>query len=138
MPRRATSQQAFRARPVRRARGRVLHSRNPSFNDATAYSATVTNSGTLAVSPTITETGITGPTTVYFENATAGKTVWINVPAGSGTLVVDFATRTVTFAGSTVTGVVADGSRWWTLAPGANTVRSNVSASVAHRDAYSG
>lgn len=139
MPRRATAQQRFRGstpRP-RPAHGTTVV-RNRSGLSATVYSATVTNSGTLATSPTISKTGVTGPVTVYFENVTAGKTVWVNVPSGTGDLSVDFATKTVTHAGSTVSGAVTEDSRWWTLAPGANTVRSNIAASVTHRDAYTG
>ena len=139
MPRRATAQQrsygrGSRARP---AHGTTV-ARNRAGLSTTVFTATVTNSGTLASAPTISKTSVTGPTTVYFENATAAKTVSVSVPAGTGTLSVDFSTRVVTFASATVEGAVTEDSRWWTLAPGANTVRSNVAASVSHRDAYTG
>lgn len=139
MPRRAVAQQRItvpKRRPVQ-PRRRVRTVRNPSYRAATVYSATVTNGGIIATSPTISIAGPVTPSTIYFENATAGKTVWINQTVGSGqTLSVDFSTRTVTLSGTTVTGVVTVDSRWWDLAPGANTVRSNVAATVTHRDAY--
>jgi hypothetical protein len=121
--RRATSQQRFKAPRHRPATARRRRTRNPSFDDQTVYTATVTNNGTIESAPSVSKTGVTGPTTAYFENATQAKTVWVNVPSGTGTLAVDFATRTVTFAGSTLTDVVTEASRWWTLSAGANTIR---------------
>ena len=111
--------------------------RNPSYRTATVYSGTANNTGVSATAPTITIAGPVAASTVYFENATAGKTVWINITVGSGqTLSVDFSTRVVTLAGVTQTGVVSIDSRWWDLAAGNNTIRSNVAATVTWRPAY--
>lgn len=135
MARRGVAQQVHRA-----PRRQVTGGRSTSFRNraaATTYTATVTNNGSVATSPTISIDGPLTPTTVFFENVTAGKTVWINQAVGAGeTLSVDFSTRTVTLEGVTVSGVVSVDSRWWELAPGNNTIRSNVGASVSHRDAY--
>lgn len=138
MPRRAVPVQRFRAPRHRSTPQRSVGARNPSHRAATVYSGTITNSGTVATAPSISIAGPLTTPTVYFENATAGKTVWVNVTVGSGqTLVVDFAARTVTLAGVLLSGVLSVDSRWWDLAPGANTVRSNVTATITHRDAYS-
>lgn len=137
MPRRGVAQQVHRATRRQAAGGRTVTFRNPAARSATTYSATVTNSGSVATSPIITIDGPLTPTTVFFENVTVGKTVWINQAVGAGeTLSVDFSTRSVTLEGVTVTGAVSVDSRWWELAPGGNVVRSNVAASVGHRDAY--
>ena len=135
MPRRAVSQQVYRARPTRQPSRSTTSQRNPAAG--TTYSGTVTNSGTVETAPTIT---VSGPAAApFFENVTAGKTVWVNVAVPSGQdLVVDFATKTVTLNGVTQSNAVGVDSRWWTLAPGANTIRSNVAASVSHRDAFTG
>lgn len=137
MPRRGVAQQVHSAPRRQATSGRTTTFRNPAARSATTYTATVTNSGSVATAPTISIDGPLAPTTVFFENVTAGKTVWINQAVGAGeTLSVDFATRTVTLEGVTVSGVVSVNSRWWELAPGDNTIRSNVGASVSHRDAY--
>lgn len=137
MPRRGVAQQVHRAPRRQATSGRTVNFRNPAARSATTYTATVTNSGSVATSPTISIDGPLTATSVFFENVTAGKTVWINQTVGAGeTLSVDFSTRTVTLEGVTVTGVVSVDSRWWELAPGGNTIRSNVAASVSHRDAY--
>lgn len=137
MPRRGVAQQSFRAPRRQASIGRTTTVRNPAGRTATIFSGTVTNGGTIATHPIISIAGPVAPSTIYFENATAGKTVWINQAVADGqTLTVDFATRTVTLAGVSVTGAVSIDSRWWELAPGANTIRSNVAASVSHRDAF--
>lgn len=137
MPRRAVPQQRYQARPARRVvRAHARVARNQGFRSAAVLSATVTNVGTVDTAPVLSKTSVTGPTTVYFESLTQGKTVWVNVPAGSGDLSVDFATKTVTFGGATVSDAITQESRWWTLDPGANAIRSNVAASVTYRDAY--
>lgn len=135
MPRRAVAQQRYRAPRHRAPRARSSLHRTPATQ--VVKSATVTNAGTVETAPVLSKTSVTGPTTVYFENATQAKTVWVSVPAGTGDLSVDFSTKAVTFAGSTLTDAVTVDSRWWTLSPGANTIRSNVAASVTHRDAFS-
>lgn len=138
MPRRNGFKQfvAPKRRPKQRPHSRVR--RNVAGLTASSYSATVTNSGTVE-SGRLTLT-VTGPSSagVYFENATQGKTVWVDttVPAGQA-LTVDFATKTITLNGVDISTTVTGESRWWTLSPGANTVRSNVAVSVSHRDAYS-
>lgn len=142
MPRRGTAVQRnapARRRPVTpvatRAKRRI---RNPSYRAQTVYSGTVTNAGTVA-SPnfTISIAGPVTPSAVYFENATQGKTVWLTIaPASGQTLTVDFYARTVTLAGVTQSGVVTSDSRWWDLSSGANTIRSNVAATVTPNDAY--
>lgn len=139
MPRRAVSQQRFTPRrSLAPRRGRSSVTRNPAYRAATVYSATVTNSGTVATAPTISYTATGSVASVYFLNATAGKTIWINQPlVNTDVLSVDFAARTVTLNGVTVSGVLSVDSRWWDLAPGANTVRSNVPASITHYNAYS-
>ena len=136
MPRRVVAAQRFSA-PARRAvRPRSSTLRNPLTQ--TVFSATVTNSGTVASAPVISIAGPLSTPTVYFENATADKRVTLNITVGAGqTLSVDFATRIVTLASVEQSGVVTVESRWWDLAPGANTVRSNVAASVSHRNAFS-
>lgn len=138
MPQRAVRQQrSTQRRSARQRKGTTRFVRNPNYRTSTVFSGTITNTGTIATAPSISIAGPVVPASIYFENATAGKTVWINQAVASGqTLTVDFSTRTVTLAGATVTGVVTIDSRWWELAPGANTVRSNVAASVTHRDAY--
>lgn len=137
MPRRAVAQQRFTVPRRHRihAHGHTL--RNVAYRASTVYSATVTNAGTVPTAPTISYTAVGSWTTVYFENVTAGKTVWINQTLTNGqVLAVDFSARTVTVDGVTVNGVVSVDSRWWDLASGANTVRSNVPASVSHHDAF--
>lgn len=138
MPRRAVRQQRYthRSRPSRPGVSNAV--RNPSFRGGSTYTATVTNAGTLPTAPTISYTATGSVVSVYFTNATAGKTVWINrALVNTDVLSVDFAARTVTLNGSTLSDVVSVDSRWWDLAVGANTVRSNVPASVTHRDAFS-
>lgn len=138
MPRRAVPVQSFRTPRHRSIPQRSIGARNPNHRAGSVYTATITNNGTVATAPAITISGPLSVPTVYFENATAGKTVWVNQTVGSGqTLTVDFGARTVTLAGVTLSGVLSVDSRWWDLAPGANTVRSNVAATVTHRDAYS-
>lgn len=138
MPRRAVPQQRFVApkrRPVK-ARSRVR--RNPSFRAGTTYSGTATNLGTVATAPTFTYTSTGAYASVFLENATAGKTVWLAQALVNGdVLSVDFLARTVTLNGSTVSAVTGE-SRWWDLAPGANTIRSNIPAAVEWRNAYTG
>lgn len=137
MPRRAVSQQRSTQRRIPRRSSGSTFLRNPSYRTATVYTATVTNGGSLPTAPSISIAGPVAAASMYFENATAGKTVWVNTTVGSGqTLTVDFSTRTVTLAGATLSGVVSVDSRWWDLAPGNNTVRSNVGASVSFRDAF--
>ena len=138
MPRRAVAVQRFTARRPAIIRARSRLRRNPAYRAGTVYSASVTNAGsTASPSFTVSIAGPVTPTGVYFENATQGKTVWISTaPASGQTLTVDFSTRTVTLAGSTLSGVVTIDSRWWDLSAGVNTIRSNVAATVTHRDAY--
>ena len=103
----------------------------------TEFSGTVTNAGTAPTPPTFTYTSTGSYASVYFANATSGKAVWLTLPLVNGdVLTVDFSARTVTLNGSTVANVVTAASRWWDLEVGANTVRSNVPATVKHRDAF--
>lgn len=138
MPRRAVPQQRFTAPRHRAIRARSKSRRNPNYRTPTTYSNTVTNSGTVASADfTISIAGPVTPTSVYFENTTQGKTVWITLaPASGQTLVVDFYARTVTLAGVAQTDALTSDSRWWDLSAGANTIRSNVGATVAARDAF--
>lgn len=138
MPRRAVAQQRH-APPKRQVSSPSSRSvgRNPAYRAGTVYTAAVTNAGTLPTAPTFTFTSAASHASVYFENVTAGKTVWLTQALVNGdVLSVDFDARTVTLNGTVLTNVVTAESRWWDLAPGANTVRSNIAASVTHRDAY--
>lgn len=138
MPRRAVAQQRYTAPRRQPTRPSSRIRRNPAYRAGTVYTATVTNAGTLATAPTISYTSASSYASVYFENATAGKTVWLARALVNGdVLSVDFAARTVTLNGTVLADVVTVDSRWWELASGANTVRSNIPASVTHRDAYS-
>lgn len=138
MPRRAVAQQRF-VRRASLARSSVsTHVRNPSYRAGTTFTATVTNAGTVVTAPTISYTAVGSWVSVFFTNVTAGKTIWVNQSLTNGqVLVVDFSARTVTVDGVAVSGVLSVDSRWWDLAVGANTIRSNVPASVSHRDAFS-
>ena len=111
MPRRAVPQQRYRARPVRHQPASTSTARNRAGLASVVYTGTVTNSGTVETSPTFT---IEGPIAApYLESVTAGKTVWLNVTVGAGeTLVVDFATKTVTVDDVVQPHVAAITSRW--------------------------
>lgn len=125
-----------RGRRPTRSRPRAVTPR-PS-RAGTVYSATVTNAGAVATSPSV---DIAGPTGAGFilRNATSGQTLHVNYSVASGrTLTVDFKTRTLTLdTGAVVSGVVdLANSTWWQLAPGATTVQASVPATVRHRDAW--
>lgn len=138
MPRRAVPVQRYVAPKPRKVRAHSSARRNPAYRAGVVYTGTATNSGTVATNPTITVTGPVTPTSLFFENATAGKTIWINCAVGSGqTLTVDFGARTVRLNSTVQTNVLTADSRWWDLASGANTLRSNVAAAVTWRNAYS-
>ena len=136
MPRRGVAITQTKAPRRGRIKARSHVRRSPSFNAGTIKTGTATNSGSVATAPTITVTGPQTPATIYFQNATQGKTIWVNQTVGSGhTLTIDFSARTVTLDSSVLSGVLTVDSRWWDLSPGANTINSNVAATVTWRAA---
>lgn len=91
----------------------------------TATAGTVTNAGNVNTYPTIT---VTAGATIT--NTTTSQAL---VTTGSGTLIIDTATRTVTKTGANAYDQVTGPIRFH-LQPGANSITGT--SSVAHRDAW--
>ncbi len=91
---------------------------------ATGNTFTATNNGSYPTLPVATISGgaITNPS---IQNVTAGLTMLVDITlATTDTLVIDFGARTIVLNGTASRRSLMDPtSRWWSLAPGANTIK---------------
>ena len=118
---------------------------NLVFGAGTSPTTTITNGGTFETRPSIAIIG--DITNFYIANDTTGLTLQFSgsssIPLGS-TLVLDFLNRTVVLNGTVSRYTwVTNSASWWTLIPGANSIRlggtpgaSTPTATVSWRDAY--
>lgn len=114
-----------------------------SFGVGASPTVSVENEGTFETRPTVEITGpITDP---YIENQTTGKSLaFTGELASTDTLTIDFLNRSVYLNGtSSRYGWIDDPSQWWTLVPGANSIRfggtagaTTPSFTIQWRDAY--
>ena len=98
---------------------------------ATGGSITCVNDGSFDTDPTFR---IDGPATnPRIENLTAGKTIAVNITLASGEfLLIDVKSRTVLLGGTTSRFSFLDtSSRWFSLAPGSNSITFRASTSTA-------
>ncbi len=95
----------------------------------TSKTRTLTNAGTVETHPVVT---ITGPANnPRLANLTTGEELELTgVLAAGDTLVVDFYDQTVKLNGAPAD-YVASGDAWWTLGPGAHSIRYRVTTSSA-------
>jgi len=91
---------------------------------ATGNTFVATNAGSFSTNPVATISGgaITNPS---IQNVTAGLTMLVNITLmATDTLVIDFGARTIVLNGTASRRSLMDpSSRWWSLAPGANTIK---------------
>ncbi len=99
-----------------------------TFGASSGGSATITNTGTVEASPIVT---INGPAiNPVVSNDATGQSLGLNLTLVSGDqVVIDMDNATITQGGSTNRmGNKSAGSRFWILAPGANTIRFSADA----------
>lgn len=93
-----------------------------TFETSTSGEATIYNLGNIDASPTLTLSGLL--TNPLIRNETTGETFQLTYSTGvNDEVVIDMAARTATLNGVTsLLTSIAEGSTWWSLQPGANTI----------------
>ena len=102
------------------------------------------NAGNTEAYPIITLNGILNNPII--QNVTVGRFIELSLTIASGSaVVIDMKKRTIVLDGQSVLGNKTDGSRFWWLEPGDNTITfksgsgsDTGNAQVQHRDAYLG
>lgn len=93
-----------------------------TFETSTSGEATIYNNGNIPSCPRLVLTGLL--TNPLIRNETTGETFQLTYTSGvNDEIVIDMDERTVTLNGQTsLLTNISDGSSWWCLQPGANTI----------------
>lgn len=99
-----------------------------TFATSTTGEATIYNLGNINACPTLTLTGLL--TNPLIRNETTGETFQLTYSMGvNDSVVIDMYNRTATLNGATsLLTHIAEGSSWWCLEPGANTIALTTSS----------